>query len=803
MISRLRITFAALAVSSVATLNHSNAQSIDDRDGTFTTQFCGNTPTHTFLINDDWLFARVSGLGIDALEEETIDWISVDLPHDWAIAGPFDPAASGSQGKLPWKGEGWYKRALDLCTEAVENGSRAILLFDGVMANPSVFVNGDRVGSWHYGYNSFWIDITDSLTSHGDNEVAVHASTMAHHSRWYPGAGIYRKVRLILKNGTHIPVWGIGITTPRVSEEVALVDVTTEISNSTRRQGTAEVVTQLVPFGSDQILAETTTTIELDGHATHLASQTLTIAAPTLWSPESPQLYEARIQLIESDELVDRRRQVFGVRDVEWTGQGLLLNFASYRIKGVNLHNDNGPLGAAVFEDSLRRKLTILKDMGTNAIRTSHNPPSPELLGLADELGFLVVNELFDKYGATASVEIDTETYVRNFAEAEVRNFVRRDRNHPSVILWSVGNEISDILDDVDGKGAEQVQTMHDYFKKYDSSRATIMSAHIVGAIEKGVLDAVDVQGWNYGAKYALSRARYPSTPMLYTESASAFSTRGFYGFPLPGFKTDYSDHATESAYDLTAADWADIADVELLKMRRDDYVAGEFVWTGFDYLGEPTPHTQAARSSYFGIVDLVGLPKDRFFLYRSEWNTENTTVHVLPHWTWPGREGLRVPVYVYTNGDEAELFLNGSSLGRKRKISEQESAGNLRGMMSGATVSATSETFVRGRDDEAIVDGRAGNLIDGSRTTFWRAADRVTPQTVTLDLGRSMSIHEICIDWELNAAGIEYRLSSSETLGSARLIGGSDSHVMRGSRTILKRTGNGTLHSSGDTRVP
>ena len=636
----------------------------------------------------------------------------------------------------------------------------------------------------------FWIDITDSLTNHGDNEVAVHASTMDHHSRWYPGAGIYRKVRLILKNGTHIPVWGIGITTPRVSEDVALVDLTTEISNSTRKQGTAEVVTQLGPFGSDQILAETTTSIELDGRATLVAFQTLTIVAPTLWSPESPQLYEAQTQLIVNDQLVDRQRQVFGVRDVTWTGEGLLLNFASYRIKGVNLHHDNGPLGAAVFEDSLRRKLTILKDMGANAIRTSHNPPSPELLYLADELGFLVVNELFDKYGVTAGVDVDTETYVRDFAEAEVRNFVRRDRNHPSVILWSLGNEISDILDDVDGKGAEHVLTMHDYFKKYDPSRATIMSAHIVGAIEKGVLDAVDVQGWNYGAKYALSRARYPSTPMLYTESASAFSTRDFYEFPLPGFKTDYSGHATESAYDLTAADWADIADVELLRMRRDGYVAGEFVWTGFDYLGEPTPHTQAARSSYFGIVDLVGLPKDRFYLYRSAWNTEDTTVHILPHWTWPAREGLGVPVYVYTNGDEAELFLNGSSLGRKRKMSEQESASSFRGIMSGATVSATSEMFVPGIDDEPIVDGRASNLIDGSLATYWRAAGRATPQTITLDLGRAMSIHELCIDWELNAADIEYRLSGSAIVGSARLIGGSDSHTVRGSRTIHDAVG-------------
>ena len=311
----------------------------------------------------------------------------------------------------------------------------------------------------------------------------VHASTMAHHSRWYPGAGIYRKVRLIHKNATHIPVWGIGITTPRISEDTALVEVTTEISNSSLGQGTVEVATRIVPYGTDQVVAATTRTIELDGLATRSVTQSLDILAPALWSPESPRLYEAQIQLFLNGELVDAQSQVFGVRDVQWTGDGLLLNFEPYRIKGVNLHHDNGPLGAAVFEDSLRRKLTILKDMGANAIRTSHNPPSPELLDLADELGFLVVNELFDKYGATASVDVSTETYVRDFAEAEVRNFVRRDRNHPSVVLWSVGNEISDILNDVDGKGAELVQTMHDYFKKYDPSRATTMSAHIAGRL--------------------------------------------------------------------------------------------------------------------------------------------------------------------------------------------------------------------------------------------------------------------------------------------------------------------------------
>ena len=784
------MTFAALATASVAAINHSHGQSIDDRGDAAAIQSCGDGPTHASLINDDWLFANVTGLELDALEEQPIDWISVDLPHDWAIAGPFDPAASGSQGKLPWKGEGLYRRSLDVCTEAVRNGSRVILLFDGVMANPTVFVNGDPVGSWHYGYNSFWIDITDSLTSNGDNEVAVHASTMAHHSRWYPGAGIYRKVRLILKNATHIPVWGIGITAPQVSEDFALIDVRTEVSNSTLATGTVEVTTQLVPLGTDRVIAGTTKSVELQGRATQLAQQQLEIVEPALWSPDSPRLYEARIQLISEDELLDEQRQVFGVRDIKWTGEGFLLNFERYRIKGVNLHHDNGPLGAAVFEDSLRRKLTILKDMGANAIRTSHNPPAPELLDLADEMGFLIVNELFDKYGATASVDVDTDTYIREFAEPEVRNFVRRDRNHPSVILWSVGNEISDILNDEGGTGAEHVQAMHDYFKKYDPSRDTIMSAHILGAIDRGVLDAVDVQGWNYGAKYALSRAIYPSTPMLYTESASAFSTRGFYDFPPPGFKTDYSDHARESAYDLTAADWADLADVELLRMQRENYVVGEFVWTGFDYLGEPTPHTWAARSSYFGIVDLVGLPKDRFYLYRSEWNTEDTTVHILPHWTWPGREGMNVPVYVYTSGDEAELFLNGSSLGRKRKISVQDSAGLLRAEMSGATVSATSEMFVRGADGEVIVDGRAINVIDGSRATYWRAEERATPQTIRLDLGRSMSIGELCIDWELNAADIHYRLWLSANSASAPLTGSAGPDVIHGNRTIHNAPG-------------
>ena len=640
-----------------------------------------------YSINFGWKFVKGDmGEAIHADFDDS-DWESVDLPHDWAISGPFAPLKSyGGSGKLPWWGEGWYRKSFDLPLEA--DGQRLQFLFDGVMANPTVYLNGQKVGSWRYGYNSFWIDATEAAVFGGTNVLTVHADTRQHGSRWYPGAGIYRKIGMRLVDPVHIPIWGIYVTTPQVSDKHATVKAKIELVNSS---GSSDEISLevIITDPSGNTVNKVEKKLALEAREDLEEEFEIEITQPYIWDIEHPYLYTCTARLKAGKEVLHQESSTFGIRTFQWTADdGFYLNGRRVQLYGVNLHHDHGPLGAAFFPRAMERQLQIMKEMGVNALRTSHNACAPEVLDLCDRMGIIVFNELFDKYGPTASVECTTGEYVDNYAEAEVENFVRRDRNHPSVFLWSIGNEIPDLLLDSDGRAAEHVAHMVAFFKKHDDTRPTTMGCHIesVSGDGKQILDALETSGWNYGRRYVSTRKAYPDMSIIYSESASAFGTRGAYKLPFPSAKNDWTDDGEITAYMLTSAHWSDIPEIEFEYMRIDTFIAGEFVWTGFDYLGEPTPvmfrddpgsigrfkatkDGYDARSSYFGIVDLAGLPKDSYYNYRSHWNQKEHTLHLSPHWNWEGYEGNPIPVILYTDGDEAELFLNGESLGRRKKL--------------------------------------------------------------------------------------------------------------------------------------
>lgn len=626
------------------------------------------------LLSHDWKFKL--GAQSNAANPATDDsgWQTVTVPHDWAIEGPSLPDGDGNTGKLPWKGEGWYRRALDI--PASYSGKTIYLMFDGVMASPEVYVNGTLAGTWDYGYNSFYLDITKLVRPGLPNLLAVHADTREHDSRWYPGAGIYRKVQLIVADPVHVALWGTFVTTPIVKPHYADVRIAATVNNQSAQAETLRLEYTLInPSGHEVVKKEASVTVP--GGESAENEVTLTLSNPMRWDISHPALYQARIRILRGDQVVDNTTSAFGIRTMRFTpDDGFWLNDRRVQINGVNLHHDHGPLGAAFNVRAMERQLEIMKAMGANAIRTSHNMPAPELLDLCDKMGLLVVDEIFDKYDGKADLKAGADFDA--FAHRNVKNWILRDRNHPSICLWSVGNEIGDVQYNISG-GFTKLQTMVNYVRRYDPSRAVTLVCDNQSSASLRHFDYYDVHAWNYGRRYALARQLEPNKSVLISESASTVSTRGFYELPLPQKKTDFTKSLQVSSYDLNAPDWAEIADDDFMWQQDEPYVAGEFVWTGFDYLGEPTPYSNqevkkmgltdrdAARASYFGIVDLVGIPKDRYYLYKSYWKPEETTVHILPHWNWPTGTG-NIPVMVYTNGDCAELFLNGKSLGQRCK---------------------------------------------------------------------------------------------------------------------------------------
>ena len=623
----------------------------------------------------------------------------VRIPHDWAIAGPFNgsydfqtvavtqngeteaTAKTGRTGGLPWIGEGSYE-----CTVDIEKvpGKKWTLLFDGAMSDARVYVNGEFAGQWPYGYNSFYFDITDHVKD-GANTIKVLLNNLPESSRWYPGAGLYRNVHLIETPEVHVPVWGVYITTPYVSRDEAVVSVSTEIEGL-EENALVTLETVILDAAGREVARDTYTRKLWKGVP---ATQRFTVKDPDLWSPDSPVLYTARTtvmtgasmettsigmwrnryEITGGTDAVDAVETRFGIRSIEFRPeQGFFLNGERTMLKGVCNHHDLGPLGSAVNRSALRRQLIIMKDMGCNAIRTSHNMPAPELVELCDEMGIMLMVEPFDEWNV-AKCANGYHLRWDEWAEKDMVNMLRHYRSNPSVIMWSIGNEVPG---QGDAQGAEVAAWLTSICHREDPTRpVTCGMDQFDGVFYSGFIAAIDIPGFNYKPyRYLQARELLPQGFILGSETASTVSSRGVYHFPLSsGMNIKHPDHQSDS-YDLEYCIWSNVPDDDFAADEDYPWMLGQFVWTGFDYLGEPTPYDTDAwpnHSSMFGIVDLAGLPKDRFYLYRSVWNETESTLHVLPHWTWPGREGQTTPVFVYTSYPEAELFINGESQGRRR----------------------------------------------------------------------------------------------------------------------------------------
>lgn len=626
-------------------------------------------------LQTNWKFVKENPENAASVDFDDSGWQDVSVPHDWAIEGPFMLEGNGNTGKLPWKGEGWYRKELNIPSTYTDK--QVYLIFDGVMAFPKVYVNGKLAGEWDYGYNSFFLDVTKYLNVGGKNILAVHTNTNDHDSRWYPGGGIYRKVQMLVTNPVHSTIWGTYITTPIIKPNYADVRISTSIQNHSDVSSEVKVE-QIIYNPQGKEITKKSISKTVTARKNKDLEVTIKVNNPQRWDVNNPVLYKAVTNIYNGDQLVDSKSTSFGIRTIRFTADdGFYLNEKRVQLFGVNMHHDHGPLGAVFNKRAMERQLEIMKSMGVNAIRNSHNVAAPEVLELCDKMGILFFDEIFDKYDAKADILEDTD--FEEFAHRNIKNFVMRDRNHPSVFLWSVGNEIGDVQYNIDN-GFKRLHTMLNYVNKYDPSRPTTLVCDNLNSASLRHFDYYDVHSWNYGRRYRLARQLEPNKSVIISESASTVSTRGFYEFPLPKVKTDFTKSLQVSSYDLNAPEWAEIADDDFMWQQDESYIAGEFVWTGFDYLGEPTPYfnkgvidmgmtdKEASRSSYFGIVDLVGIPKDRYYLYKSYWKPEETTIHILPHWNWQGKDGQNVPVFVYTNGDCAELFINGKSQGKQCK---------------------------------------------------------------------------------------------------------------------------------------
>ena len=612
----------------------------------------------------DWQFSQ-----------SATEWKNVKVPHDWAISGPFDKKwdlqvvaikengedvateHSGRSGALPWIGKGFYKT-----TFQVKEGTKHVELhFDGVMANPVVKINGKEAGHWAYGYNAFRVDATPFVHV-GENSLEVAVENHEESNRWYPGAGIFRPVTLICyDHDRYLDLWGLQMQTLSIDHGEALVDI--------RHKGLAlsagDVLKVTITDKTGAVVGENTTAANGMGEF-HTQFH---IAQPNLWSPECPYLYDVKLQLLNANQVLDEQHQKLGIRTAKFSAEGgFQLNGVTRKIKGVCLHHDLGPLGAAVNKAAIIRQIRIMKEMGADAIRTSHNMPSTMQMEVCDSMGMMVMAESFDGW-KVPKVKNGYGKYWDEWWQKDITNLILNHRNHPSIIMWSVGNEIPEQWMP---EGTERYKHLIALCHQLDPSRQVTCGSDKPDATYKvGFQQVADVPGFNYRVhKYEQMHEQLPQGFLLGSETASTVSSRGEYFFPDTVATNKEHPNGQCSSYDVEYCWWSNLPDDDW-KMQ-DDYswVTGEFVWTGFDYLGEPTPYDKywPSRSSYFGIVDLAGLPKDRYYLYRSHWNKNEPTIHLLPHWSWKGREGQVTPVYCYTNYPAAELFVNGKSQGRISK---------------------------------------------------------------------------------------------------------------------------------------
>lgn len=625
-------------------------------------------PRQEIRLSEGWLFSR-----------DKVQWSEVRVPHDWAISGPFDKKwdlqvvaieqngekekteKSGRSGSLPWIGKGHYKT-----TVRIPKGySHAELLFDGAMSEPNVKVNGRQAGFWAYGYNAFNVDITPYLDGE-ENLIEVDLNNVEESSRWYPGGGIYRPVTLVLTGDARIGTFETFARTVKADKKEAEVAVDTKITGTLGSENTGVNIALYNKSGLIVAESHCETTASGEIHTV------LDVKKPKLWSPESPYLYKLVTKLYKDRKVIDEQTVNVGIRTVSVSKEGgFQLNGVTRKIKGVCLHHDLGPLGAAVSKAALIRQIETMKEMGCDAIRTAHNMPSTMQMDICDSLGMMVMAESFDMW-KYAKCKNGYARFFDEWADKDIENLVRNHRNHPSIVMWSIGNEIPE--QGMRG-GKDIARRLQDICHRLDPTRPVTQGMDRVdNAMKTGFAQVMDVPGFNYRLhKYDKGLKELPQGFLLGSETASTVSSRGVYKFPAEiASNRKYADGQC-SGYDTEHCSWSNLPDDDW--RWQDDYkqVIGEFVWTGYDYLGEPTPYDEywPSRSSYFGICDLAGLPKDRYYLYRSKWNKKEHTVHLLPHWTWPGREGKVTPVYCYTDGVEGELFINGKSQGRIRKNSE------------------------------------------------------------------------------------------------------------------------------------
>lgn len=653
----------------------------------FTIVFCCTAQRTEFLLEKNWKFSKGDMPAAEAVAFDDSRWETVTIPHDWAIYGPFDRkhdlqeiinvqnmettvnVKTGRTGGLPYMGIGWYRNTFDIA--GFDNRSQRVqLLFDGAMSEARVYVNGNEVCFQPYGYNAFHCDVTDVLNPDGkNNRLAVRLENKPESSRWYPGAGLYRNVHVIKTDKVHIPVWGTYITTPFVSKEYAAVRLRTEVAN-VDNDTEIRIVTNIKDAVGKIVVNKDNTYKIKYGRA---LEQNFIVDNPRFWSPENPDLYTAISEIYFNDKQVDQYTTRFGIRDIKFVAdKGFFLNGEQRKFQGVCNHHDLGPLGAAINEAALRRQLTLLKDMGCDAIRTTHNMPAPELVRLCDEMGFMMIVENFDEWNI-AKCKNGYHRFFNEWAEKDMVNMLRNFRNHPSIILWSIGNEVPNQCDP-DG-GYEVAKFLQEICYREDPTRPTTTGMDQVSCVlENGLAATIEIPGLNYRAhRYVEAYEKLPQNLILGSETASTVSSRGVYKFPVEKKAgATYNDHQS-SSYDWEYCPWSNIPDDDFALADDYEWTMGQFVWTGFDYLGEPTPYNNDAwpnHSSMFGIIDLASIPKDRYYLYRSVWNKRENTLHILPHWTWNGREGELTPVFVYTSYDSAELFVNGKSQGKKVKNS-------------------------------------------------------------------------------------------------------------------------------------
>ena len=613
--------------------------------------------------NAGWKFIKKDLKDAQAIDFDDSTWRKLNLPHDWAIEGPFTKDVSFQCGYLPFPGVGWYRKEFTIPPD--EKCVR--IEFDGVMRDAKVWLNGDYIGGWPYGYSSFFFDLTEPIRRGQKNVIAVRVENEDESSRWYPGSGIYRNVWLTFTGEVHVEHWGTYITTKEVSDRSASVNVETQIQNQTNRPQDVVLETIIYDVQGNSV-AKTTEKKRINKEASLEFSQELKILNPIRWDIKNPYLYKAASNLKIDGRIVDRHETKFGIRTFRLDpNQGFFLNGRHVKIKGVNLHHGLGPLGAAFSKRAAERQLEIMKEMGCNAIRTAHNPPAPEVLDLCDEMGLLVIDETFDEW-RKPKVPNGYNKLFDQWAEKDTRALLKRDRNHPSVIFWSTGNEIPE-LDTVTGK--KDARRFTEICREMDPTRPVISGIHLSIELDQELVDCFDALGLNYWQnRYEEIHEKFPTKALLSTESSAVISTRGEYHFPVKRIPSNYRDESLQiSSYDIANCGFGDLPDVEFKLQEDYRWLMGEFVWSGFDYHGEPDPYENMwpAHSSYFGIVDMCGFKKDRFYLYQSQW-TDEPMIHVLPHWNWKEREGEVIPVYCYTNCASAELFVNGKSFGKKEK---------------------------------------------------------------------------------------------------------------------------------------